>query len=253
MLDRTGPRRLSDQQLVTRLLDRAPHGAELTEKGAESYERLRGVLRDLDAAPAVAVGHAGLRIGFRWALPDPWSSDLLAAFETATGARATLLRRDDIVAALHSGDADAALVRGDVHASASGVTGTPLFKEDRLAAVAAGSPLAAADELDWPELCAHPLVVNTVSGASSPDDWPPESRPAQVVACGSYDEWLALIAAGRGIGCITTSAARTHTHARVTYLPLRNAPQVALHLLWPTRRTGDPLPRRFRELAHALA
>lgn len=236
---------------MTRLLDRAPHGAELTEKGAESYERLRGVLRDLDAAPAAAVGHAGLRIGFRWALPDPWSSDLLAASETATGARATLLRRDDIVAALHSGDVDAALVRGDVHAS--GVTGTPLFKEDRLAAVAAGSPLAAADELDWPELCAHPLVVNTVSGASSPDDWPPESRPAQAVACGSYDEWLALIAAGRGIGSTTTLAARTHTHACVTYLPLRNAPQVALHLLWPTRRTGDPLLRRFRELAHALA
>ncbi|MEU7160267.1 LysR substrate-binding domain-containing protein [Streptomyces chrestomyceticus] len=92
-----------------------------------------------------------------------------------------------------------------------------------------------------------------LSGASSPDDWPPESRPAQAVACGSYDEWLALIAAGRGIGSTTTLAARTHTHVCVTYLPLWNAPQVALHLLWPTRRTGDPPLRRFRELAHALA
>lgn len=240
-----------EETVGTRLLDRTPNGVELTETGGELYERLRGVLRDLDAALAAAGGHAGLRIGFQWALPDPWTSDLLAAFETATGARATLLRRDDIVAALHSGDVDAALVRGDVHAS--GVTGAPLFPEDRLAAVAAGSPLTVGDELDWSELSAHPLVVNTVSGATSPGDWPPENQPAQVVECGSYDEWLAIIAAGRGIGSTTTSAARTHTHARVTYLPLRNAPQVVLHLLWPTRRTGDPLLRRFRELAHALA
>ncbi|MEU7187535.1 LysR family transcriptional regulator [Streptomyces sp. NPDC045369] len=240
-----------EETVGTRLLHRTPNGVELTETGGELYGRLRGVLRDLDAALAAAGGHAGLRIGFQWALPDPWTSDLLAAFETATGARATLLRRDDIVAALHSGDVDAALVRGDVHAS--GVTGAPLFQEDRLAAVAAGSPLTAGGELDWSELSAHPLVVNTVSGATSPDDWPPENRPAQVVECGSYDEWLAIIAAGRGIGSTTTSAARTHTHARVTYLPLRNAPQVALHLLWPTRRTGDPLLRRFRELAHAPA
>lgn len=240
-----------EETVGTRLLDRTPHGVELTATGGELFERLRGVLRDLDTALAAAGGHAGLRIGFQWALPDPWTSDLLAAFETATGARATLLRRDDIIAALHSGDVDAALVRGDVHAP--GITSTLLFEEDRLVAVPAGSPLTAGAELNWSELPAHPLVVNTVSGATSPGDWPPEKQPAQVVECGSYDEWLAIIAAGRGIGSTTISAARAHTHARVTYLPLRDAPQVALHLLWPTRRTNDPLLRRLRELARSLA
>ncbi|MGW8378198.1 LysR family transcriptional regulator [Streptomyces sp. ODS28] len=235
----------------TRLLERTPHGAEPTEAGAALLERLRGVLHDLDSALAAAGGHAGLRIGFQWALPDPWTSELLDAFETATGARATLIRRDDIVTALHAGDVDAALVRGEVHAS--GIAGSPLFEEERLAAVAAGSDLAAAGALDWAELSAHPLIVNTVSGATGPEDWPEGERPARVVECGSYDEWLALIAAGRGVGSTTTSAARAHTHARVAHLPLRGAPRVTLRLLWPSRRANDPLLRRLGELAHSPA
>jgi hypothetical protein len=188
-----------------------------------------------------------LRVGFQWALPDPWISDLLAAFENATGATATLLRRDDIVTALHSGDVDAALVRAAVHAS--GITQAVLFEEYRVAAVPTGSPLAGRAALDWLELSEHPLVINTVSGATSVDQWPPEHQPAEVIECGSYDEWLTIIASGRGVGSTTISAAQAHTHARVAYLPLRGAPSVALRLLWPTRRKSDVLLRRFSELA----
>ncbi|RSM51869.1 LysR family transcriptional regulator [Amycolatopsis sp. WAC 01376] len=240
-----------EEAVGARLLERGSQGVEPTEAGSELLDRLRGVLRDLDAALAAAGGHAALRIGFHWALPDPWTSDLLSAFETATGARTTLVRRDDIVTALHSGDVDAALVRGDVHAS--GITGTLLFEEDRLAAVSTGSELAARGELDWSELADHPVVVNTVSGATSPDDWPPGNRPEQVITCGSYDEWLAIIAAGRGIGSTTVSAARAHTHARVTYRPVRGAPRVALRLLWPARGDRDPLLRRLSEFARSVS
>ncbi|WP_031469355.1 LysR family transcriptional regulator [Sciscionella sediminilitoris] len=242
------------QQLETtvraRLLERTSRSVELTDTGAELLERLRVVLHDLDAALIAAGGRAGLRLGFQWALPDPWISELLSAFETATGASVTLLRRDDIVTALHSGDVDAALVRAPVHAS--GITQTVLFEEDRVAAVSAGSPLAARTELDWSELAEHPLVVNTVSGATSVDLWPPEHRPTQVIECGSYDEWLTIIAAGRGVGSTTTSAAEAHLHARVTHLPLDGAPPVALRLLWPTRRKNDTLLRRFSEFASSV-
>ncbi|WP_026361558.1 LysR family transcriptional regulator [Amycolatopsis nigrescens] len=239
------------QQLETtvraRLLERTSRSVELTDTGRELLDRLRGVLHDLDAALIAVSGRAGLRVGFQWALPDPWISDLLSAFETATGATATLLRRDDIVTALKSGDVDVALVRAPVHAS--GITQTVLFEEDRVAAVPAESPLAARTELDWSELAEHPLVVNTVSGATSADLWPPGHRPGQVIECGSYDEWLTIIAAGRGIGSTTTSAAEAHIHARVAHRPLKGAPPVALRLLWPVRRKGDTLLRRFCELA----
>ncbi|MFE0022587.1 LysR family transcriptional regulator [Amycolatopsis sp. NPDC059021] len=233
-----------------RLLERTSRSVELTDTGRELLERLRVVLHDLDAALIAARGRASLRIGFQWALPDPWISDLLAAFETATGATATLVRRDDIVTALHSGDVDVALVRAPVHAS--GITQTVLFEEERVAAVSAESPLAARAELEWAELTAYPLVVNTVSGATSADLWPPEQRPERVLECGSYDEWLAIIAAGRGVGSTTTSAAETHIHARVAHVPLTGAPPVAVRLLWPTRRRSDALLRRFGELASAV-
>ncbi|MBB4688737.1 LysR family transcriptional regulator [Amycolatopsis jiangsuensis] len=230
-----------------RLLERTPRGAEPTPAGGELLERLRVLLTDLDAALAAAGGHAGLRIGFQWALPDPWIGDLLAAFESSAGARARLVRRDDIVAALHAGEVDAALVRGNVQAA--GIAGTLLFEEDRVAAVAAGSELAARTELEWTELARHPLVVNTVSGATSPADWSGGDRPGRLIECGSYDEWLTIVAAGRGIGSTTASAARAHTHAGVTHVPLRGAPTVPLRLLWPSRRSSDRLLRRFAELA----
>nr|WP_042177870.1 LysR family transcriptional regulator [Kibdelosporangium sp. MJ126-NF4]CEL12823.1 LysR family transcriptional regulator [Kibdelosporangium sp. MJ126-NF4]CTQ98509.1 LysR family transcriptional regulator [Kibdelosporangium sp. MJ126-NF4] len=230
-----------------RLLDRTSRRVELTGTGEELLERLRIVLHDLDTALSAARGHAALRIGFQWALPDPWASDLLGAFETATGATATLLRRDDIVTALQSGDIDAAVVRAPVHVS--GISETVLFEEDRVVAVPVESELAARTDLEWSELAEHPLVVNTVSGATSVDQWPPEHRPEQVIECGSYDEWLAIIAAGRAIGSTTTSAALSHTHARVTHVPVRGAPPVSLRLLALTRRTNEVLLRRFSELA----
>ncbi|MFD9891780.1 LysR family transcriptional regulator [Amycolatopsis sp. NPDC059027] len=233
-----------------RLLERTSRSVELTDTGSELLERLRVVLHDLDAALIAASGRASLRIGFQWALPDPWISDLLAAFENATGATATLLRRDDIVTALHSGDVDVALVRAPVHVP--GITQTVLFEEERVAAVSVESPLAARAELEWSELTAYPLVVNTVSGATSAGLWPPAQQPAQVIECGSYDEWLAIIAAGRGVGSTTTSAAETHIHARVAHVPLNGAPPVAVRLLWPTRRKSDALLRRFGELASSV-
>ncbi len=43
---------------------------------------------------------------------------------------------------------------------------TPLFDEDRVAAVSTRSPFAGEDVIDWLELAAGPLVVNTVYGTT---------------------------------------------------------------------------------------
>jgi DNA-binding transcriptional LysR family regulator len=170
--------------------------------------------------------------------------------EQASGARVTLLRRDDIATALGAGDLDVAITR--TRLATSGTVRRPLFEEDRVAAVSTRSPLAGEDVIDWLELAAEPIVVNTVNGTTRPDSWPAEHRPTRVVTCGNYDEWLQLVATGRGVGAVPRSAARTGTHPGVASVVLAGAPPVSVCLAHRPRRSG-PLLRRFVTFAAATA
>lgn len=239
-----------ERALQVRLLDRTSRSVELTDAGRRFLTSAHAILGELDLAVATARGQRELRIGFQWALPDPWIAETIAAFEEATGASATLLRRDDIVTALHVADVDVALVRTGLHAPDVAVTA--LFEEPRVAAVSRRSPLARRASLTWQELGRHPLVINTVSGNTRPDMWPSGQRPATVIECGNYDEWITLVAADRGVGATPLSAARTHAHTGVVFLPLDDAPAVPMHLAWMPDR-GNPLVRRFTEIAHRSA
>jgi DNA-binding transcriptional LysR family regulator len=234
-----------EASLGVRLLERTSRAVDLTPAGQDVLVGARKVLHDLDALIATARGEREVRVGFQWALPDPWTTDTILAFERATGARVRLLRRDDIATALTDGEIDLALVRAPV--DVGGYAELPLCDERRVAAVSARSHLAGRDALDWSEVAKHPLVVNPVSGTTRLDQWPAEHRPRQVIECGSYDEWAALVAADRGIGTTSDSAARTHAHAGIAYLPLHDAPPVTLRLVWQPRR-ADALVRQFASI-----
>ena len=233
-----------------RLLERTLRSVRLTDVGQDFLDRTRAVLADLDGEIAAARGEQELRLGFQWVLPDPWATETITGFEQATGARVTLLRRDDIATALEAGDLDVAITR--TRFTTPGTVQTPLFDEDRVAAVSTRSPLAARDVIDWLELPAGPVVVNTVSGTTQPDSWPAEHRPTQVVTCGNYDEWLHLVATGRGVGAVPRSAARTGTHPGVTFVPLTGAPPVSVCLAYRPRGS-NPLVRQFVTFAATAA
>jgi DNA-binding transcriptional LysR family regulator len=234
--------------LGVRLLERSSRSVELTEVGRSFLARVQGVLRDLDLAIAEARGERELRIGFSWALPDPWARDVVAAFEGTTGAAARLMRRDDITTALESGEIDVAFVRYAL--TSTDATSLPLFDEPRVAAVSSRSPLAGRERIAWNELSRHPVIINSTSGSTRTDLWRPEHRPEQVIECDNYDEWIALIAAGRGVGATPLSASSTHAHAGVVFVTLTDAPPAPLLLACLPRRAGA-LVRRFVEAATA--
>jgi DNA-binding transcriptional LysR family regulator len=236
--------------LGVRLLERTSRSVQLTDAGQDFLDRTRAVLADLDRAILAARGQQQLRLGFQWVLPDPWATETITAFEQTTAATVTLLRRDDIDTALEAGDLDLAITR--TRLTAPGTVQTPLFDEDRVAAVSTRSPLAKKDHIDWLALAAEPIVVNTVNGTTQPDSWPEDHRPTQVVTCGNYDEWLQLVATGRGVGAVPRSAARSGTHPGVTFVPLSGAPPVSVCLAYRPRR-GNPLVRQFVTFATTAA
>jgi DNA-binding transcriptional LysR family regulator len=236
-----------EQRLEVQLFERNTRSLSLTTRGEAFLERVQSVLRELDLAVAEIRNERVLRVGFEWALPDPWATDLFSAFETTVGARLNLSRHDGAIDALLANEIDVALTRRRVE-HLDRALAIKLFEEERVAAVSVRSPLAQRDQIAFTDLADFPLIVNTVSGATWPELWPAEHRPQEVRECANYDEWLAHIAANRGVGTTPLSSSRTHDHAGVRYLRLIGAPPTTLHLI---RRTGttDTLVRRLLELA----
>lgn len=235
-----------EQALEVTLLERSSRSVSLTDAGRAFLARAQGVLRDLDLAMAEARGERDLRIGFSWVLPDPWTGDVIGAFEETTGAAARLMRRDDLATALERGDIDVALARH--HLPVTGATCLTLFEEPRVAAVSSRSPLADHDRFGWNELGEHTVVINTSSGSTYPDLWDDDHRPERFIECDNYDEWITLIAADRGVGATALSAASANTHTGVAFIALDNAPPAALRMAWLPGRAGA-LVRRFVEAA----
>lgn len=231
-----------ESSVGAQLLMRTSRSVELTVAGAEFYDKVLPILGDLDRAVLSVQGRQELRIGFQWVLPVPWATQAISEFERETGVATKLLRRDDVEPHLERNELDVAVTR--TRLKSTDLEHALLFDEERLAVVSAGSTLASRRCLDWQELAAHPLVINTVNGTTQPELWPPGQRPERIVTCENFDEWLHLVATGRGIGALPRSAARSTQHPDLKFIRLVNAPAVPVWLAYQPRRQ-NPLVRKF--------
>ncbi|WP_178946152.1 LysR family transcriptional regulator [Kocuria sp. TGY1127_2] len=239
------------QQLEARLggvtlLNRSSRSVDLTPQGQRLFERARTILREIEDAIAETHQVEELRIGFPWALPDPWISRTLATFERSSGIRTHLTRHDDVCSALLNRAVDVALTRQTLMGTE--VETIELFREPRVAAVSTGSRLARRTSIPWKELGQHPVVINTLSGNTRPSLWDPGQRPSSIIECANYDEWITLVAAGKGVGATPASAAASYGHSRVAFVPLDEAPSVPLCLAWRTSSNSRAI-QEFRNAA----
>lgn len=236
--------RALEDAVGARLLERTTRRVELTEAGCRLRDELAPLLARIDGALRTAVSEPPmLRLGFTSLLPAA-CAELAHAFKAATGAGVRLVRRDEPLAGLTSGACDVAVVRGEIPPGAA-VRTRVLLHEPRIAVVARGAAeLAGRRVVDWAELADVPLVVNTVTGTTRPDLWPPSRRPRLACTADNFDEWLEAVAAGHGVGVAPEPVARRHSHPSLRYVRLKNAPPVAVHLAVPAR-DAHPLAERY--------
>ncbi|MFI7100087.1 LysR family transcriptional regulator [Streptomyces sp. NPDC050161] len=238
-----------ERDLGVRLVERTTRSVSLTAVGRRLYADLAGALGQLDAALQSAGGAAEFRLGFPWLLPPQWLRSVLPAVERAIGIGVELLRRDEFLAGVDRGLVDAAVIHGTVsHPSLHAVE---LFDEPRIAVVPRSGPLARRRRLRWTEIAGHPLMVigRDGTGTVGPHLWPDGERPEIAHEYRNFDEWLAAIAAGRGIG-VAPHCAREYGHPSVTYVPIADAPPVPFTLVRPARG-AHPLAERVEAAALA--
>ncbi|MFH9468292.1 LysR family transcriptional regulator [Streptomyces clavifer] len=240
-----------ERHLGVRLVDRSTHHLALTAEGVLFRDKAAAAVGAFDeAVDSGRLRHWPLRLGHAWSAFGPYTTPLLRTWQQRHPLTPLELRRiDDRTAGLTRGEVDAALLRGPV--DAPGLVTELLFTEDRVAAVAADGPLAAGRSLSLADLAGEAVVLNTVSGTTTLDLWPPHARPAATVTVANTDDWLTAIAAGRGAGVSGASTADMHPHAGVAFRPLDDAPPLPV-LLARRDGPGHPALPRLVSLAREI-
>ncbi|MFB6876528.1 LysR family transcriptional regulator [Streptomyces sp. NPDC056323] len=240
-----------ERHLGIRLVDRSTHHLVLTPEGVAFRDKAAAAVAAFDEAlDPGGLRHWPLRLGHAWSAFGPYTTPLLRRWqELYPQTPLELLRIDDRTAGLTRGEVDAALLRGPVEAP--GLVTEVLFDEDRVAAVAADGPLADRATLRLADLADETVVLNTVSGTTTVDLWPPGSRPTATLTVANTDDWLTAIAAGRGVGVSAASTAGMHPHSGVAYRPLVDAPSVPV-LLARRDVPGHPALPALTALVHEI-
>ncbi|HEX6341218.1 LysR family transcriptional regulator [Umezawaea sp.] len=228
-----------EEHLGVRLVDRSTHHLRLTEAGHAFRTRAAAAVAAVDdALDPARVGTWPLRLGHAWAALGDRTTTLLRRWrETHPDTPLELLRITDPTSGLAAGKTDVAVVRGRTDGP-----GAPLTTEPRLAAVPTGGDLAERSTLELADLVDQVVTLNPPTGTTTMALWPAAARPSRTLVVANTDDWLAAIAAGRGVGVTTTAVAGIHAYPGVTYVPLTDAPPVPVHLVWtdPPRHPAIP-------------
>ncbi|MGW1379504.1 LysR family transcriptional regulator [Streptomyces sp. NPDC002446] len=221
-----------EQELGLRLVDRSTHHLALTPDGLAFRDRAAVAVAAVDRALGLAHRAAWpLRVGHAWSAAGTDTTALLRRWRREhPNTPLELLRIDDRTAGLARGDVDAALLRGEVRTP--GLLTEQLGTEPRVAGLPADDPLAHRAALSLAELADRTIALNTVSGITTLDLWPPAARPASTITIGNTDDWLAAITGGRAVGVTTSATAEMHPHPAMAYVPLTDAPPVPVVIAW---------------------
>ncbi|WP_031161062.1 LysR family transcriptional regulator [Streptomyces durhamensis] len=220
-----------ERSLGVRLLRRSSREVTPTATGLRVVVQARRVLADVAAlVQEAASGHTRLRIGYAWSAVGRHTVAFQRRWTAAhPGVDLHLVRVNTASAGLGEGTCDLAVVRRPLEDRRFDTAIVGL--ERRLCAMAADDPLARRRSVRLADLTGRVLLVDRRTGTTTPELWPADARPA-IEETHDVDDWLTVIAAGRGIGVTAESTANQYPRPGVVYRPVRDAEPVAVRLAW---------------------
>jgi DNA-binding transcriptional LysR family regulator len=236
-----------EQVLGVRLLHRTSRTITPTTAGVHALAQARQVLAAADNLVTEATtGHTRLRIGHPWSAMGRHTRE----FQHRWAARypdveLQLIRTNSATGGLAEGLCDLAVLRTGVdgHRFASAIVGY----ERRYCAIAADDPWTRRRSIRLDEVAQRTVLIDRRTGTTSPDLWPAETRP-QLQETRDIDDWLAVIAAGGGIGITAEGTTAQYRRDGVVFRPLRDAPPITVQMIW---RRHDPHPSTHAAVALA--
>ena len=234
-----------EQILGVRLLHRTSRNVTPTTAGVQVLGRARHLLAEAGNLIAEATtGHTRLRIGHAWSAMGRHTLE----FQRRWAARYPdvelhLVRTNSPTGGLAEGLCDLAVVRvpADEHRFATAVVG----EERRYCAIAADDPWARRRSIGLNDVRDRTVLIDRRTGSTTAQLWPAGPRPA-MEETQDIDDWLALIASGRGVGITPESTVHQYRREGVVFRPLRDAPPITVQLIW---RRHDPHPSTHAAIA----
>jgi DNA-binding transcriptional LysR family regulator len=234
-----------ERMLGVRLLHRTSRSVTPTTAGVHALAHARQALAAADNLIAEATtGHTRLRIGHAWSAMGRHTRE----FQRQWAARypdveLLLIRTNSATGGLAEGLCDLAVLRTVVDAGrfASEVVGY----EPRYCALPADDPWARRRSVQIADVTERTLLIDRRTGTTTLDLWPEGARP-KVRDTRDIDDWLAIIAAGGGVGITPEGTIAQYRRDGVVFRPLRGAPDVPVQMIW---RRHDPHPLTHAAIA----
>ncbi|HEV3290070.1 MAG TPA: LysR family transcriptional regulator, partial [Streptosporangiaceae bacterium] len=234
-----------EQVLGVRLLHRTSRTITPTTAGVHALAQARQVLAAADNLVAEATtGHTRLRIGHPWSAMGRHTREFQRRWaDRYPEVELQLIRTNSATGGLAEGLCDIAVLRTAVNGNrfATAVVG----HERRYCALAADDPWARRRSIGLAEVSQRTVLIDRRTGTTTPDLWPAAARP-QLQDTRDIDDWLAIIAAGGGVGITPEGTTVQYRRDGVVFRPLRDAPPITVQMIW---RRHDPHPSTHAAVA----
>ncbi|WP_022923529.1 LysR family transcriptional regulator [Serinicoccus marinus] len=221
-----------EQALGVRLLQRGGRVVTLTVAGRRVVAYARRLQDEAAGLVRAAQDEGGeVRVGFAWAALGMHTATVQREWARRhPGSELTFVNSTTRFAGLTEGIAEVAVVRRDPGVSqlASAVLG----HEERMAALPVEHELARRRSLRMADYAGQTVALDVATGTTTPDLWTPQQAPGSYREVRGTDEWLTAIAAGRAIGLTSQATAAQYSRTGVVFRRVRDAPTVAVHLIW---------------------